>query len=378
MSPQAPQAAPGDGLGSAVLSFGSQVKTSPSEEIVGEHSPSASQDEKEGEDVEKHVEEDESKVLRSDNEEELVESQVTPSIHSNINKQVEQAAAKEDDDESAVVPPVHSAVIPDASPPKDESFVIKPCETRSQPQMTPDEAKKRGLSFDYTESELIHQGTPERWENGSDKTPPESRSPDSCRADPGSPFSPSLAAPDQTQESPLTDQQNEPQEDEPVEEQVMEMISIPTAQQEVVVLEAEPDVDTKTEDSEEDKPEEYLEGTEDNLNAITVEDHITVKAAQGSEPVVQPEEAAEAVAEVDVEAGEPSLSEPIKAAPMETVPVKDAAVKKAKKPITAVTATPAPKSTPKLEKVPSKDAVPVRKTSSPSKGLFLLPFLNPL
>ncbi|KAK3508497.1 hypothetical protein QTP70_031352, partial [Hemibagrus guttatus] len=360
MPPQAPQAAPADGLGSAVLSFDSQVKTIPSEEMVGKHSPSGLQDEEE---EEKQGKEDKSKVLRSDYEEELVECPATSEVRSNLDQQEEQerdVEEEEEKDEPEVVPPVHSTVISDASPQKDESFVIKPYETICQPQMTPDEAKKRGLSFDYTESELVQQGTPDRWENGSDKTPPESKSPDSCRADPGSPFSPSTA-PDQTQESPLTDHQNEAQEYKPVEEQVLEVISIPTAQQEVIVPKMEPAVDTKPDDSEEDKPEKYLETSDEDLIA-------TVEAAQSAEPVAQLEETAAAVAEVEVDAGEPSPPEPIKAPPSKTVPVKDAAIKKAKKPTTVAAATPAPKSSPKLEKVPSKDAAPVRKTSAPSKA----------
>ncbi|KAK6311455.1 hypothetical protein J4Q44_G00171190 [Coregonus suidteri] len=62
--------------------------------------------------------------------------------------------------------------------------------------MTPEEAKQRVLSFDYTEPEgqPPGQGIPAGWQNGADKTPPESKSPDSNRADPGSPFSPSTAA----------------------------------------------------------------------------------------------------------------------------------------------------------------------------------------
>lgn len=370
MSPQASQAAPADSLGSAVLSFDSQVKTSASEEMVGKQPPSGFPDEREEEEVEKHGKEEESKAFRPDLEEELVESPAMPDSSNTEDQQEEpeRDIEQEEQDEPEVVSPVHSTVIPDAAPQKDESVDIKPCETLSQPQMTPDEAKKRGLSFDYTESELVHQGTPDRWENGSDKTPPESKSPDSCRADPGSPFSPSTA-PDHTQESPLTDQQNEAQEYEPVEEQELEVVSIPTAQQEVVVPKMEPEVDTKPADSRDDKPEKYLETTDEDL--IT-----TVEAAQSSESGAQPEEAA-AVADVELDAGEPCPSEPIEAKPTKTVLVKDAPIKKAKKPVAAVDATPAPKSTAKLEKVPSKDAVPVRKTSAPSKGLFFLPFLNP-
>lgn len=372
MSPQASQAALADGLGSEVLSFDSQLKMSPSEEMVGKHSPSGFQDKREEEEVEKQGKEEKSKAL-SDYEKELVESPATPKIPSNIDQHEEQERDVEEEEvqeESEVVPPVHSTVISDASPQKDECFVIKPCETLFQPQMTPDEAKKRGLSFDYTETELVQQGTPDRWENGSDKTPPESKSPDSCRADPGSPFSPSTA-PDQTQDSLLSDHQNEAQEYEAEKEQDLEVISIPTAQQEIIVPKMESAADTQLEDSKEDKPEKYLETTDEDLIA-------TVEATQSAEPVAQPEETAAAVAEFEVDAGESSLPEPIQAAPKKTVPVKDAAIKKAKKPITMATATPSPKSTPKLEKVPSKDAAPVRKSSAPSKGLFFLPFLNPL
>ncbi|XP_017337050.2 microtubule-associated protein tau isoform X2 [Ictalurus punctatus] len=367
MSPQASQAAPADGLESAVLSLDSQVKTSPLEEMVGKHGPSGFQDEREEEEVVKHGKKDESKGFGSDHEEELVESPAIPDSRSNIEDQQEEQEREEEEeqDEPEVVPPVHSTVVPDVSPQKDESFDIKPCEMLSQLQMTPDEAKKRGLSFDYTESELVHQRTPDRWENGSDKTPPESKSPDSCRADPGSPFSPSTA-PDHTQESPITEHQTEVQEYEPVEEQDLEVISIPTAHQEVIVPKMEPEVDTKPEDfevdtkpEEDDKPEKYLDTTEEALIA-------TVEAAQSAEPTAQPEVAA--VADVEADAREPCPPEPIKAAPTKTVPVKDAAVKKAKKPIAAVDATTAPKSTPKLEKVPSKDASPVRKTSAPSKA----------
>lgn len=367
------QAAPTDALGLTVQSFDSQAKTSPMEEMVGKQSPSDFQDErkeeKEDKEVEKHDIEDESKAFRSDHKKELVESLAMPESHSNIKDQQEDEQqennVEEEEDEPEVVPPVHSTVIPDASPQKDESFDMKPCEPLSQPQMTPDEARKRGLSFDYTESELVHQETSDRWENGSDKTPPLSKSPDSCRADPGSPFSPSTA-PDHTQETPLPDLQNEGQEYKPVEEQEPEVITIPTAQQEVTEPKMEPEVDTKPEDSKEDKPEKYLETTDEDLIA-------TVEAVQSAEPVAQLEESA--AADVEVEPGEPYPPEPVKAAPVKTVPVKDAAIKKAKKPIAAVAASPAPKSTPKLEKVPSKDAAPVQKTSAPSKGLFFLPFL---
>lgn len=369
VSSQASQVAPADSLGSAVLSFDSQMKTSPAEEMVRKHSPSGFQDDsEEDKEVDKHGKEDKSKDFRSDNVEELeLETPAMPKS-SNVEDQQEEQERDVEQEEPEVVPPVHCTVIPDASP-QDESFDIKTCETLSRPQMTPDEAKKRGLSFDYTETELVRQGTPDRWENGSDKTPPESKSPDSCRADPGSPFSPS-PAPDHTQESLLTDHQNEAQECEPVEDQELEVISIPTAQQEATIPEMEPEVDTKPEDSKDDKPEKYMETADEDLIA-------TVEAAQDAEPVAQPEEAAAAVADVELDAGEPCLPEPIKAAPTITVPAKDAPAKKAEKPTAAVEATRAPKSTAKLEKVPSKDAVPVRKTSAPSKGLFFLPFLNP-
>lgn len=385
ISPKASQAAPVDGLGSAVLSLDSQAKTSPSEEMVGKHIPTGFQDEreeeKEDEEVEKHGMEVESKAFRSECKEELVESPAVPdsSYIEDQQEEQEEDVEEEEQEEPEVVPPAHSTVINDASPQKDESFEVKPCETLSQTLMTPDEAKKRGLSFDYTESELVHQGTRDRWENGSDKTPPESKSPDSCRADPGSPFSPSTA-PDHTQESPFTDhtqespftdrqdatqeyEQVEEQEQEvEVEEQEQEVIGVPTAQQEASVPKMEPEIDTEPEDFKGDKPEKYLETTDEDLVA-------TVEALQSVEPAAHLEEAVAEPADAEVDAGEPCPSGAIKSAPTKTVPVKDAPVKKAKKPIAA---SPAPKSASKLEKVPSKDAEPVRKTSAPAKGLLFL------
>ncbi|KAM9434236.1 uncharacterized protein maptb isoform 6-T8 [Clarias gariepinus] len=290
MSPQASQAAPADVLGSAVLSIDSQVKTSPSDEMVREHIHSDFEDNKGKEEVEKHDKEDESKAFRPDHEEALVDSSGMLHSPSSIDQHEKQERDVEEE-ESEVVPPAQSTVVPDVSPQKDECFEIKPCEMLSQPQMSQDEAKKRGLSFDYTESELVHQGTPVSWEKGSDKTPPESKSPDSCMADHGSPFSPSTA-PEHTQESPITDQ-NEAQEYEPVKEQKPKVISIPTVQQEVEVCNMEPEVVTKPEDFKVDKPEKYMETTEEKIIA-------TVEAAQSAEP----EEAA-AIAEVEVGAGEP-------------------------------------------------------------------------
>ncbi|KAI5621771.1 microtubule-associated protein tau isoform X4 [Silurus asotus] len=367
-SPMSPQVASGDGLESAVLSFDSQVKMSPSEEMVGKHGPGDFQAEKEEEEeeVKKQSKEDESMVLRSDHEQELVESPVMPDSHSYAEDQQEEKERdleeeeQQQQDEPELVTELHSIVVPDLSARKDEGFDIKPCEILSQLQMTPDEAKKRGLSFDYTE--LVHQATPDRWENGSDKTPPESKSPDSCKVDPGSPFSPSTA-PDHTEDSPLTELQKEAQEYEPVEEQELEMMSIPTAQQEAIIPKMEPEVDAEPEDSKDDKPEKYLETTDEDHTA-------TADEALSAEPVVQPEEEEEAVAaDNKIDAGEPCPPEPIKAAPKEPRPVKDAATKKEKKPHAMVDVTPAPQSTTKkIEKVPSKDASPVRKTSTPSKA----------
>lgn len=367
-TPLTPQAAPANGLGSGVLSFDTQMKTSPLEEMDKKHSPSAFQDESAEyeDDVEKNGKEDESKAFTSDQEEELVKITIMPDGSNIKDQQEEQEREVDEEERDEPVTPVHSIIIPEASPQKDESFDIKPSEMLSYPQITSDEAKKRGLSFDYTESDLVHQGTPDRWENGSDKTPPESKSPDSCRADPGSPFSASTA-PDHTQVSPLTDHQYEAQECEPMEEEELEMSSISSAQQEVAIPMMEPEIDTQPENSKGNKPEKYLETTDEDLVA-------TVEAAESAEPVAQPEEAAAEVSDADVE---PCLPEPIKAVPTKTIPAKDTPVQKAKKPTAVVDATLAPKSTAELEKVPSKDAVPVRKTSAPSKGLFFLPFLNP-
>ncbi|KAL6460625.1 hypothetical protein MHYP_G00305910 [Metynnis hypsauchen] len=361
-SPMSPSpVAQADGFGSVVPSLESQVKRSPSGKMDQKYGSSDSEDERE--EAMKHSK-DEGRAFRSAYEEDVAVSSGIPRSGYDIEDQEEEEHEKEveeeeeeeqeeeeeeDKEREEAVPLAQSSFVSDLSLQKDESFESKHGEAPYQPPLTPEEAKKRGLSFDYTETQQLgHQGAPEGWENGSDKTPPESKSPDSCRADLGSPFSPSTAP----RESPLTDQRKEAQRDQPEEEQEEEEVSIPTAHPAVTVPKME--TEAKSKDADKERPEKYLDTTDEDLIA-------TVEAAQNVQPTAKPEPAA-------VPVSKPSAPEPVKAAPTKTEPVKEAPVKKAKKPVATVVATPSPKSATNPQKAPSKDAAPVRKTSAPSKA----------
>ncbi|XP_072531278.1 uncharacterized protein maptb isoform X2 [Salminus brasiliensis] len=380
-----------DGFGPVVPSLDSQVKKSPSGKMVQEQVYSDSEDERDEEEVERFGKKDDGGAFRSAYEEDLAGSPGVPTGGSNLKDQDEEEEEKEEeeeeeeeedeeqekeqeeevedeqeeeeeeeeeeeDKEAEMVPPAHSALVSDLSPQKDESLESKLSKAPYQPPMTPEEAKKRGLSFDYTEPQQLGQQVSEGWENGSDKTPPGSKSPDSCKADVGSPFSPSTTA----QESPLTDQRKQAHKDQLEDKQEEQKVSIPTAQQLVAAPKKEPEAFTKAEetrapkDSDKERPEKYLDTTDEDLIA-------TVEAAQKAQPVAKPEPAA-------VTASKPSAPEPVRAAPVKTEPLKDAPAKKAKKPVATVAATPSPKSATKPQKAPSKEAAPGRKTSAPSKA----------
>uniref|UniRef100_A0A8B9HGV9 Microtubule-associated protein n=1 Tax=Astyanax mexicanus TaxID=7994 RepID=A0A8B9HGV9_ASTMX len=255
----------------------------------------------------------------------------------------EEQDEQEEEEEAEIALPAISAHVSHLSPQKDASMEIKHSKAPSQPPLMPEEAMKQGLSFDYTEpQQASQQGASEGWENGSDKTPPGSRSPDSCRADLGSPFSLTTAA----QELPLTDQQKQVHKDQLEDDKEEEMVSIPETHQLVETPKKEMGVYPKAEETKEQKniakgrPETYLDTTDEDL--IT-----TVEAAQKDQPFA---------------------NKPIAQEPAKTEPLKDLPAKKAKKPVATVTATPSPKSTVKPQKVPSKDGAPVRKTSAPSKA----------
>ncbi|XP_066531346.1 microtubule-associated protein tau isoform X3 [Hoplias malabaricus] len=330
-----------DGFGSVVQGLDSQVKKSPSGKMVQEHDSSGSEDEKEEEEVEIQHLKDEGGAFRGAYGQEFVEEDQEEKEHGKEEEEDEENVEEGDEEEgdkiAEAIPLTQSAFVSDLSPQK--SY---------QPPLTPEEAKKRGLSFDYTEpQQLGHQAALEVWENGSDKTPPGSKSPDSCKADLGSPFSPSTV----TQELPLTHQQNEARDQLEVEQEE-EKVSIHPAQHQVTIPTMEPEA--KPKDADKGKPEKYLDTTDEDLIA-------TVEAAQNAQAIAKPEPVA-------IAASKPSAPEPVKTQPTKTEPVKEAAVTETKSPVAAVAATPSPKSATKPQKPPSKDVDPVRKTSAPSKA----------
>ncbi|XP_064844677.1 microtubule-associated protein tau-like isoform X2 [Oncorhynchus masou masou] len=151
--------------------------------------------------------------------------------------------------------------------------------------MTPEEAKQRVLSFDYTEPEghAPGQGIPAGLQNGADKTPPESKSPDSNRADHGSPFSPSTAANRTKDQSPLIEYQTdardaveqETEEKVQEEEEVQEKVASPLPMIAVPQMEVEPvqkdDVKTLK-----DTQGQYLQSAnEDVVAAVTAAQSVT-------------------------------------------------------------------------------------------------------
>ncbi|XP_062846936.1 microtubule-associated protein tau isoform X2 [Trichomycterus rosablanca] len=375
-SPMSSQASPAV----QIDGFERELNKSP-EEMVEKQIPSAFKDEESEEEAVKHDKEDENVAFSSDHETGLAGVDVPtngsnkedhtdePEMEEDEEEEKEQADKEEEQEEekeSDAIPSALSTDAPDVSPQNDEIFDSMHSMAQFQPSIPQEEAKKRVLSFDYTESHG-QQEIPDGWQNGSDKTPPGSKSPDSCKADPGSPFSPSTPA-DHTQESLLTDYQNiETPEDIPVEQEVepneqvemevepneqdVEEVCIATTHQIVAEPAIKPVEDTQPEEPTDSKPEEYLETTD--------------KVLVAAEPVAKPEQTA-AVAGVD--AGKPKAPEPMKTAPAKTEPVKDTIVPKAKKPVASVAATPVTKSTAKLEKTPSKDTAPIRKTSAPPKA----------
>ncbi|XP_055752935.1 microtubule-associated protein tau-like isoform X5 [Salvelinus fontinalis] len=243
--------------------------------------------------------------------------------------------------------------------------------------MTPEEAKQRVLSFDYTEPEghPPGQGIPAGWQNGADKTPPESKSPDSNRADPGSPFSPSTAA-DRTQdqfpliehqpdtrdeveqvtEEQVTEEQvteEEVQEEEDVQEKVaspLPMIAVPQMEVEPVQMEDEPVKTSK------DAQGQYLESAdEDDIAAVTAAQSATKAKPAEAKPAETKPKAGKPASGLkgDAKGGAPTAAK--------------GPVKKDKK----VTATAvAPPTAAKTQKAPPKDAAPPgRKANVPGAQL---------
>lgn len=342
-----------DGLGSEIMGFDGQVKKSPSDKM-SDQSPSGLEDEK------------------GENETKRSCSPDVDAPSGNAIKMEEQRDGEDDYDEDKdrdVVDDeeeeetrdnlVCSSVAPGLTSQKDDRFYVEH-EASAHLSMTPEEAKKRGLSFDYTEpQDSGQQSGLTGWECSSDKTPPESKSPDSCRADPGSPLSPSGAAEPTHEESPLTDfQTNAREEEEEVpEEEEEDESSIPPCSQEAAETKIEPEAESEEhrepEEAREDKQEKYLETSDD------VE-------MQNLQSAAKPEPDAALAKDKPSAQVMPSKGDPIKESP----------TKKPKKPVATVAATPSPKPASKLQKTPSKDAAPARKSSVPTKGLFSVLFLN--
>ncbi|XP_051572325.1 microtubule-associated protein tau isoform X2 [Myxocyprinus asiaticus] len=354
-SPMSPHGLPTTlavGLGSGITGFESQMKGSPSDKISDHHSPNGLQDEKE----ENEIEKSESKFSCSPNLKEASRSPINMVEQGEEQEEEEGEEVGDKVEEETGISLVRSSLAPDSTHQKDGSTDCQ-FEAPTHLPMTPEEAKQRGLSFDYTEpQDPCQQVAPAGWECSSDKTPPESRSPDSCRADPGSPLSPSAAA-DPTQESSsLTDFQTDAREEEeesevPEQEQEEDETRIPPFSQAEVAPKVVHEAEAKSEESEEpkeakkfkeEKPEKYLETSDDDL--IDVE-----KVVQNVQSVAKPE-SVDAIAKV---------------APSKDASVKEASAKKTKKSIATVAATPSPKSSPKLQKTPSKDAAPARKANLP-------------
>ncbi|XP_051994633.1 microtubule-associated protein tau isoform X2 [Xyrauchen texanus] len=347
-SPMSPHGLPTTlaiGLSSGITGFESQMKGSPSDKISDHHSPNGFQDE---------IENSESKFSHSPILKEASRSPINMVEQEEEEDEEEEREVDDKEEEETGISLVHSSLAPNLTHQKDGNIVCQ-YDAPTHLPMTPEEAKQRGLSFDYTEpQDPCQQDAPAGWECSSDKTPPEGRSPDSCRADPGSPLSPSAAA-DPTQESSsLTDFQTDARVEEeesevPEQEQEVDETRIPPFSQAEEAPKMVPEAEAKSEESEEpkeskkeEKPEKYLETSDDDL--IDVE-----KVVQNVQSVAK----AESVAAI------------AKVAPSKGASVKEAPAKKTKKSVPTVAATPSPKSSPKLQKTPSKDAAPARKANLP-------------
>ncbi|XP_052399566.1 microtubule-associated protein tau isoform X1 [Carassius gibelio] len=346
-SPVSPHPLPttlADDLSSGITGFESQVKRSPSEKMSDHHSASGSEEE----------EKEENEIEKSDRIfSPGVEDASKCAINIKKDEEEDKVVSEEEEEETGV------SNTPDLSTQKDY-IIHDEHETPTHLRMTPEEAKKRGLSFDYTEPQDPHQGGPVGWECSSDKTPPEIKSPNSCRADPGSPLSLSAAADRTQEESSLTDIQTDAQEEEeevevPEPDQEEEVTTVPLSSQEV----AAPKMEPKAEEHRE--PEEAKEIKRDTFLETSDGDHIDTEK-------VQPVDTPEPVATKAKDAVKPSAQVMPTKAPSKETPVKESPAKKTKKPVASVAATPSPISAPKLQKSPSKDAAPARKSSVPSKA----------
>ncbi|XP_056607954.1 microtubule-associated protein tau isoform X4 [Triplophysa dalaica] len=341
------------GLGSGIMGFDSQVKKSPSEKM-SDHSPSGLEDEREENETKRSCSPD---VDAPSGNAINMEEQKNGVDDYDEDKDREDVVDDEEEKETGDNL-VCSSVAPGVTYLKDDRLYSEH-EARTHLSMTPEEAKKRGLSFDYTEpQDAGQQSALAGWECSSDKTPPESKSPDSCRADPGSPLSPSGAPEPTHEESSLTDfDTNARKEAVKVPEEEEDESSIPPCSKEAAQPKMEHEADSEeireskeAKEDKQDKAEKYLETNEDLIEM------------QNLQSVAKPEPDADAAPAKD------TVKPSAQVMPSKGALIKESPAKKPKKPVATVTATPSPKSAPKLQKTPSKDAAPARKSSVPSKA----------
>ncbi|KAG7459664.1 hypothetical protein MATL_G00213100 [Megalops atlanticus] len=243
---------------------------------------------------------------------------------------------------------LRSSVIADLSAPGEKSPEGEDGGLLPLDHLSPDEAKNRGLSFDYTEPQVQSvQGFLAGQENGEDKTPAESRSPDSCRADPGSPFSPGAVLDQEA--SPNAEDQTEIQEEEEDEKEVPSA-AVEEAGSGPEVQKTQPEEPAEPADAVHVTPEKYLESTDEDLIAA-------VKAAQIAEPVT---------AEPVPDAKPDIVPKDVSAAAVSKAPA--APDRKAQRAAPTAAAAPPPKTDAKFPKAPPKGAPPGRKPNVPAKA----------
>ncbi|KAJ8251800.1 hypothetical protein GJAV_G00225570 [Gymnothorax javanicus] len=216
--------------------------------------------------------------------------------------------------------------------------------------LSPDEAKRRGLSFDYTEPQVQDgQGFFTGRENGSEK----SRSPDSCRADPGSPFSPSTVP----EQGPLDDHretrnQEEPEDEEDSEEEPEVMSQVEKFR--------EPEKPEEPADTVQGTPEAYLEPQhEDLVETLSAPRVMATAPVMDVAQVMDADEVKDATQIMDVAQG-------MEAAPAAVADAKIAGKKPLKAPPTATPTAPPPRAGARSEKAPSAGAPAGRKANVPA------------
>nr|XP_046160911.1 histone H3.v1 isoform X3 [Oncorhynchus gorbuscha] len=277
-----------------------------------------------------------------------------------VDEEKEEASDEDEEEERTEVSTIRRRPRREVSSEEEEQQKDEGCAPVIPVAMTPEEAKQRVLSFDYTEPEghPPGQGIPAGLQNGG-------KSPDSNSADHGSPFSPSTAANRTKDQSPLIEYQpdardaveQETEEKVQEEEEVQEKVASPLPMIAVPQMEVEPvqkdDVKTSK-----DTQGQYLQSAnEDVIAAVTAAQSVT-KA--------KPAEA------------KPAETKPGKPASGPKGDAKGGAPTAAKGPVRKVTANavaPPPKTTAAktLKALPKDAAPPGGKANAPGaqlKGLF--------